>query len=651
MKKIFVSVLAIMFLTVGSPAYAQVGDEAAVSQPPISEDVTEPAVAPAPISAPSLESDVSPRILPGTAGYFFKELTRNFQRLVTFNPVKRTELELKISSEKAEEIKALDAGDASEDALKRAVAGYEANATRLKTRLEALKETSENPNVDRLLENISSRIVEHESIFRNIAEKRGFVPGGEEGFRSIHEDVLVSSSAKFVDPAKFGEKLKEAFIDRNGSDDTEVRAVSLINRIEGRAPEEAKKELERVKEEVILRLSERAKLDEKLANRVSEIIKNIPSGEIRLKVASDLASYSEGEVKEKIREASDALEREPDGITAEAARTAIDAAKRIVEDLASKISSDSEKSLVLHLEEAKKHLAEAEVKFSEAKFGSAFGRARSAESIAAGAFRRLVSGGDELVRAVSSLKRDYEHLLKISSEKGLTAEKNGEIFSRLEDLKNAIQSVSTFEAAKDVRRKMSELEVMIRRFVSGDSSTEPQAGRCPEIYMPVCGEDGRTYGNSCKANLVKVKVAKAGACDSPEAPTASDRLAPGKDKACITVYSPVCGEDGRTYSNSCFAEAAGIRVKRSGTCEESVNREVEERKVFPGVKPSPGITPGVPTNRNIQPQLRKEVSPEEYNKLIQLKERSGTTEVKPESFDRTETTTTPSSVAPSLTGE
>jgi len=41
---------------------------------------------------------------------------------------------------------------------------------------------------------------------------------------------------------------------------------------------------------------------------------------------------------------------------------------------------------------------------------------------------------------------------------------------------------------------------------------------------------------------------------------------PTEPQFCIEIFQPVCGVDGRTFSNECFANVAGVDILRQGEC-------------------------------------------------------------------------------------
>ena len=55
-------------------------------------------------------------------------------------------------------------------------------------------------------------------------------------------------------------------------------------------------------------------------------------------------------------------------------------------------------------------------------------------------------------------------------------------------------------------------------------------------------------------------------CDSDESPEIPCQADPNPDLVCIEVYEPVCGCDTNTYSNSCYAQRAGVISWAEGEC-------------------------------------------------------------------------------------
>ncbi len=371
-----------------------------------------------------------PRILPSSPFYFFKELTRGLQRVFTFDSVAKAELELKITNEKAAEVKKTQNTQGSK-AVQKAVENYQKAQEALKVRFESLKETSQNPNVDKLLDKLAERMVKHEKLFDEIAVKID----KEEVKASIKKakervEETTGEAIKKDDAAKFVARLEKALVEGKGGELKSIRSLEIIDRISEKAPEEVKNSLERLRESFSSMVHEdiAGVLDREDAEALKEKLSRLPGDAVHRSILLEELREKAGRgVSEALREAGEELEDDDKGdnegsLSKGKAQEQIKRATQALQKLEAKIAEDPSSALATAFKQAKSRLDSATAAFADQKYGEAFGQARSAEVLARNALRRI----EELKKPDAEDIQEHldELAAKISRYEGILGTKN-----------------------------------------------------------------------------------------------------------------------------------------------------------------------------------------------------------------------------------
>lgn len=348
----------------------------------------------------------------------------------TFDKVAKAEYELRIVNQKAAEtLKVQEAKPDDAGALAAALKNYTGAGERFQSRLTNLKQTSENPNFEKLLQKVDEQTLKHAVLLNQLAERWNTDPYVEDSARAFAiGDPDFDLIANAVKDAQGGIK------------ETVVAASEREKDIKGKAEEQMRR-AEVAISEFEAALAKFIASDANVSNDSSEKTAPVRLDPTPARISTNLT-----------------IERQTP--------------KR---DFGDRMKAG--------LDTAGGMLANAKAAFEGGKYGEAFGLARSAEVTA-------ING----LRALEGILRP--DLGGLEDGKAIAPPKSGE--------------------TPTVPKPVTGVPKKVLPPVEKRVTPETNKMLCVEIFDPVCGLNGETYSNECKAKVAGVTVKSKGACVKPK---------------------------------------------------------------------------------------------------------------------------------------
>jgi len=218
------------------------------------------------------------KILPDNFLYIFKEIGRAIQSAITFDPVKKAELQLEQANTKMMEARQLfdKEGDKEADKVAKTIEGAQKKIENIAENTEKLKtERKEGaPEVDKFLDKLADQQIKQQKVMQKLEEQvpeEAFVRIKEAREKSLENFGQVMAGVS-ENNEEMGQRIEKAINLQEGGDFKEFKNLEILKAMKEQMPDEARGEIQNVEEAQMKDLVRKAEQNrEEFTNYVENI--------------------------------------------------------------------------------------------------------------------------------------------------------------------------------------------------------------------------------------------------------------------------------------------------------------------------------------------------------------------------------------------